>query len=71
MKGDKGAIQNSKLEFRLDNGRVVQLYESPVYKENVISFKISENKSFILNNESWTFFVDLFPIINQFFKNHV
>ncbi len=61
----------SKQSFKLANRKQVKLYTSPVFKENIISFEISDSKSFILNNTSWTFFENIFPTIDQFFNKNV
>ena len=53
--------------FKLANRKMVKLYKSPVYKENIISFIISDSKSFIFDKKSWTHFVNLIPIIDNFF----
>ena len=50
------------------NRKTVKLYKSPVYKENIISFIISDSKSFIFDKKSWTHFVNLIPIIDNFYN---
>jgi len=53
--------------YNLGQNKIVKLYYSTVYKENVLAFCLSSSKSFIVNKTSWKLFKKLIPIIDNFF----
>ena len=53
--------------FLLESNKILKLYYSNVYKENVLAFCISNSKSFLINKKTWKKFRKLIPIIEEFF----
>ena len=54
---DMGSQTNKNITedsvFNLPNKKIIRLYYSNIYKQNVVSFNISTSKSFIMNREIW------------------
>jgi hypothetical protein len=67
-------IDRKKLELlETGNKRSIGIqtgtYYSSIYKENVMSFVLSNSKSFIINKDSFNALKEIFPIADRFFKN--
>ena len=62
---------NEKVDiiYHLPNNKVVRMYYSNIYKENVVSFNISTAKSFIINKEIWKELRKIMPIIDKFLRD--
>jgi hypothetical protein len=58
---------NEEQIYLLGPNKILKLYFSNVYKENVLAFCLSSSKSFIINRQQWKLFRKLIPIIEDFF----
>lgn len=54
--------------FLLEANKVIKLYHSNVYKENVLALCISNSKSFLMNKKTWKKFRKTIPIIEDYFN---
>ena len=54
--------------YNLGHNKLVKLYYSTVYKENVLAFCLSSSKSFIVNKTSWKLFKRIIPVVEDFFQ---
>ena len=64
-----GLNEKVDISYHLPNKKVVRMYYSNIYKENLVSFYISTKKIFIINKEIWKEMRKIMPIIDNFLRD--